>query len=130
MYQLCWLRGRTLHRQAETRDNRQIKTTDRLRPVTHSEMHGKWLEEKSTVISEKLVLSHLLEALKCNFIYKCSIRFNVKTRLPCLSKPISETESREIRLYKNWRISRHFLRYIGHHTSAELPFAHDAHGRP
>ena len=44
------------------------------------------------MISEKLVFSHLFEALKCNFIYKLSIRFNAKFRLPCLSKTISEME--------------------------------------
>lgn len=44
------------------------------------------------MISEKVVFSHLFEALKCNFIYKLSIRFNAKFRLPCLSKTISEME--------------------------------------
>lgn len=61
-------------------------------------IYRKWLEKKPTTISEKLVFSHLFEALKCNFIHKLSIRFNAKFRLPCLSKTISEMESKEITL--------------------------------
>ena len=66
------------------------------------------------MISEKLVFSHLFEALKCNFIYKLSIRFNAKFRLPCLSKTISEMEreKKKKKTLKNWFISRHLLRYL------------------
>lgn len=56
------------------------------------------MEKKSTMISKKLVFSHLFEALKCNFIYKLSIRFNAKFRLPCLSKTVSEMKSKQIKL--------------------------------
>lgn len=61
-------------------------------------IYRKWMERKSTMISEEFVFSHLFEALKCNFIYKLSIRFNTKFRLPCLSKTISEMESKDMKL--------------------------------
>lgn len=57
-----------------------------------------WTEKKPPRMSE-VVFSHLFEALKCNFIYKLSIRFNAKFRLPCLSKTISEMESKKNKVY-------------------------------
>lgn len=102
------------------------KTTDLRHPEIHSIVHKKWAEKKYTMISEKLVFSHLFEALKCNFIYKLSIRFNAKFRLPCLSKTVSAMESRKIKLYKNWHISRHFLWYFvaSHERRANIGKVH------
>lgn len=39
--------------------------------------------------------SHLFEALQCDFIYKLSIGFDAKFRLPRFSKTISETENKK-----------------------------------
>lgn len=62
------------------------KQTPSLCSACSTLIYRRWVEEK---------FSHLFEALKCNFIYKLSIRFNAKFRLPCLSKTISEMESKK-----------------------------------
>lgn len=89
---------------SETKDKHDEKNNIQINTIYlhHLEIYliiyRKWLEKKSTTISEKLVFSHLFEALKCNFIHKLNIRFNAKFRLPCLSKTIPEMESKEIKL--------------------------------
>lgn len=90
---------------SETRDKLQSRKAPHankchLHPhhLTGEVTSRKRMEKTSTMTSEKLVFSHLFKALQCNFIYQLSIRLNAKLRLPCLSKTISEMESRTTKL--------------------------------